>query len=86
MAKPTTGHGVMSHVKEEVLREFPPMGKYRIRLLRNPKTKAQALDIREYISGETFEGFTRRGIRLTEKAQYDLLRDILKELLENPIS
>ena len=69
-------------VKEQVLKEFVPIGKYRIRLLENPKTKAQALDIREYVSSETFEGFTRRGIRLTARADVDLLAEICKEVAE----
>ena len=71
-------------IKEEVLKEFPPLGKYRIRLIRSPKRPSEApvLDIREYVSSETFEGFTRRGIRLGERAQMDLLRDVLKEILE----
>jgi hypothetical protein len=69
---------------EEVVREFPTVGKYRVRLLRHPRRPAQepTLDIREYVSADDFEGFTRRGIRLTERAQMDLLRDILKEVLE----
>ncbi len=69
---------------EDILREFPPVGKYRIRLLQNPKRPEvePVLDIREYVSAETFEGFTRRGIRLADRAQIDLLRDILKEVLE----
>lgn len=68
----------------EVLREFPPIGKYRIRLLANPKKPEvePVLDIREYATAETFEGFTRRGIQLANRAQVDLLRDILKEVLE----
>ena len=71
-------------IKEEVLREFPPLGKYRIRLIRNPKRPGEGptLDIREYISAETFEGFTRRGIRIGDRAHMDLLRDVLKEILE----
>lgn len=71
-------------LKEEVLREFPPLGKYRLRLVRNPKRPGETptLDIREYISSETFEGFTRRGIRLGDRAQMDLLRDVLREILE----
>ncbi|HVE40724.1 MAG TPA: hypothetical protein VNM14_12595 [Planctomycetota bacterium] len=71
-------------LKEEVVREFPPLGKYRIRLVRNPKRPGDmpTLDIREYISSETFEGFTRRGIRLGDRAQMDLLRDVLREVLE----
>lgn len=41
------------------------------------------LDIREHVSSEGFEGFTRRGIRLGDRAQIDLLRDILKDVLES---
>jgi len=70
--------------KEEVLREFPPVGgKYRVRLLSGAKPKERTLDIREYVCGETFEGFTRRGIRLSDRAQVELLRDVLSELLRD---
>lgn len=56
----------MVEIKEEVLREFPSAGKHRIRLIANPKKPeiAPVLDIREYVSAEVFEGFTRRGIRV----------------------
>jgi len=69
--------------KETVIREFPPMGKYRVRVLENEKNHQRVLDIREFISSESFEGFTRRGIRLADRAQLDLLRDVLKEILES---
>jgi hypothetical protein len=69
--------------KEEVLREFPPLGKYRLRLLSDAEAKGRTLDIREYVSSETFEGFTRRGIRLSDRAQVELLRDVLSELLRD---
>jgi hypothetical protein len=70
--------------KEEVLREFPPVGgKYRVRLLSDERASQKVLDIREYVSSETFEGFTRRGIRLGDRAQVELLRDVLSELLED---
>lgn len=69
-------------IKEEVLREYAPVGKYRIRLLQNPKTGKRALDIREYVSTGTFEGFTRRGVRIQEVAQADLLKEILAEVLD----
>ncbi len=70
--------------REQVLREFNPLGKYRVRLLIDPaKTGAQpTLDIREYVSTQTFEGFTRRGIRISAKAEMDALRDVLLEVLE----
>lgn len=69
--------------REEVIREFPPIGKYRIRLLKSKARKT--LDIREYVSADTFEGFTRRGIRIADKAGADLLRDILKEILDGDL-
>lgn len=70
--------------EEEVVREFSPLGKYRVRLVRNPRkpNDAPVLDIREYVSAETFEGFTRRGIRIGDRAQMDLLRDTLMQILE----
>jgi hypothetical protein len=44
--------------REVVVREFPPIGKYRVRLLQDAKQPAgePTLDIREYVSGDTFEG------------------------------
>lgn len=71
-------------LKEQVLKEFPALGKYRIRLLVDPaKPGAQpTLDIREYVSSESFEGFTRRGIRLSAKKDLDLLREVLGEVLQ----
>lgn len=70
--------------EEEVLREWPPLGKYRIRLLANSRNPAgdPVLDIREYVSADSFEGFTRRGIRIADRGHLDVLRDVLKELLE----
>ena len=69
--------------KEEVLREFPPLGKYRVRLLRNPRGLEQILDIREFVETDQFSGYTRRGIRLSDRAQLDLLRDTLTEILRD---
>ena len=67
-----------------MLQEFPPVGTYRIRLVQNPRKRSTppVLDIRKYISSEKFEGFTSRGIQLTDRQQIDLLRDVLKEVLE----
>lgn len=71
-------------LNEEVLREFPPVGRYRVRLTRNPRRPLDppALDIREYIRSDTFEGFTRRGIRLASRADLEMLRDVLTDLIE----
>ena len=43
---------------------------------------APALVEIEYVSSEKFEGFTRRGIRIGDRAQMDLLRDVLQSVLE----
>ncbi len=72
--------------KEEVLREFPPVGgKYRVRLLSGSRAKERTLDIREYVVDHNsgFEGYTRRGIRLSDRAQVEMLRDVLSELLRD---
>ena len=69
--------------QEEVIREFPPVGKYRVRLVVHPQTRRKALDLREFVSFETFEGFTRRGIRLVDRAQVELLRDTLSDVLRD---
>ena len=66
--------------KEEVLREFPALGKYKVRLLRNPRGPEKILDIREHVETDQFSGYTRRGIRLSNRAQIDLLRDTLTEI------
>lgn len=68
---------------EEVVREFVPLGKYRVRLIRNQKKPQErpTLDIREYVSTETFEGFTRRGVRLAERAQLLILRETIDTIL-----
>jgi len=70
--------------REEVLREFAPLGKYRVRLLQDPRKPGTgpSLDIREYVSAQTFEGFTKRGIRIRDRAELDLLRDTLLQVLE----
>lgn len=69
-------------LKDQVLKEFPPLGKYRVRLLADPAKPGATptLDIREYVTSQSFEGFTRRGIRLSAKGDLDGLRDVLLEL------
>lgn len=58
---------------EVVFQEFPPAGSYRIRLVRDAELKdLVALDVREYVSGRDFQGFTRRGIRLNLPAMKKL--------------
>lgn len=72
-------------ISEEVVREFCPVGKYRVRLIQNTKTKRPVLDIREYVSTPTFEGFTRRGVRVETRAQADLLRTLLAEVVDGKL-
>lgn len=55
----------MATTKDVVLQEFPAIGRYRIRLIKPEIKEGPILDIREYIVGDSFEGFTRRGIRLS---------------------
>ena len=70
-------------VMDEVVQEYPHLGKYRIRVLRktNGNGPSITLDIREYISAESFEGFTRRGIRLGELDLVNQLRDTLADIV-----
>ena len=72
-------------IAEEVVKEFPPIGKYRVRLIRHPKKPQDPplLDVREYITGADFEGFTRRGIRISDPLQMAMLREILTEILKS---
>ena len=58
------------------------MGKYRIRVLEHPTKNKIYLDIREYVSAETFEGFTRRGITIESVTQANQLREILDLLVQ----
>lgn len=62
----------------EVLREYPAIGQYRVRMVKGRHGKV--LDVREYITVEKFEGFTRRGCRLDQN-QVKQLRDTLNEVL-----
>jgi len=70
----------MARPADNVVREFSPISKYRVRLLQDSKGN-EAIDIREFVQNDQFEGYTRRGIRLTDRAQMDQLRDILTETL-----
>jgi len=44
--------------EDELVREFPTLGRYRVRVMRDPRRpgKPEYLDVREYVSGERFEG------------------------------
>lgn len=66
---------------ESVLHEYPAIGKYRVRVVRNETRRAGGtmLDVREYIQSETFEGFTRRGIRLGSDRELAQLQEALED-------
>lgn len=66
-------------VKDKVLAEFPPIGKYKVRLIEGPRGKA--LDIREFIQTESFSGYTRRGVRLQYPADVEALAKSLADAL-----
>ncbi len=66
-------------VKDKVLAEFPPIGKYKLRLLEGPRGKV--LDIREFVQTDSFSGFTRRGVRLHYPADVAVLAKSLAEAL-----
>jgi len=63
--------------------EHPVHQALRVRIMRDLRKHgvfAYALDVREYVMGEHFEGFTRRGIRL-QREQVMWLRNALNEAL-----
>lgn len=76
---------VSARVLEEVVREYAPVGKYRVRLLRNPRKPESplVLDVREYVSAESFEGFTRRGVRIQDAGQIKEFIGTLQSVLED---
>ncbi len=67
----------MKH-EDDVVKEFPKVGKYRVRLLR--MKQGLALDIREWVETPKFTGFSRRGIRIIDITGIDELFDSLKEV------
>lgn len=71
-------------VQEIVCHEFSQIGKYRVRLVRADLKAPVTLDVREYVKGkfgDTFEGFTRRGIKLSTTKEIMELRDDLTVVL-----
>jgi hypothetical protein len=68
-----------------VVREFPDLGKYKIRLVQKSKRdERRILDIREYVNSPTFQGFTRRGVSLLAEEELPKLRAILDEIASSP--
>ena len=64
-----------------VIREFPDIGKYKVRLLQKSTRDARLiLDIREYADSPTFKGFTRRGVRIMVDEELPKLREVLEQI------
>lgn len=64
---------------DNVVREFPQLGRYRLRVLELDNGR-QCLDIREFVENSTFEGFTKRGVRLPLPRSIDVLKQVFAEL------
>ena len=78
----SAGKPAKKPIEQVVLREFPQVGKYRVRLVRGMRESSQVyLDIREYANSESFQGFTRRGIRLKFPEDAAKLQLALEEAL-----
>jgi len=76
--------------KIEILQEFSPIGKYRVRLMgnRDPieiEKDGNFLEIREYVSSESFEGFTRRGVQIKGIKEVLQLQEILLSISQKCI-
>lgn len=70
-------------MEQVVVKEFPAIGKYRVRAVKGTKPDSPViLDIREYAATAEFEGFTRRGVRIALPDQLEALRRILDEAAE----
>lgn len=65
--------------QDNVLRELPRIGTYRVRLIQD--ARGPRLDVREYVEEDSFEGFTRRGIRLSLEQARELSAS-LAQILE----
>jgi hypothetical protein len=65
----------------QTVTEYKPVGRYRVRVI-NGKDGGRLVDVREFVKGESFEGYTRRGIRLTREETEQLI-DELKQCVAN---
>ncbi|MBI2932562.1 MAG: hypothetical protein HYY16_13005 [Planctomycetes bacterium] len=66
-------------IRQVVLREMGEVGRYRVRVVKASEKpeSPELLDIREYVRGANYEGFTRKGVRLGI-AEARALRTILE--------
>ena len=64
-----------------VVREFPDIGKYKVRLVqKSARDQRLILDIREYANSATYQGFTRRGVRIMVQDELAKLRDVMDQI------
>ena len=77
--KPKRANG--AKVPEEVVHEYAAIGKYRVRVVRNPSRRSggTVFDVREYISSDTFEGFTRKGVRFGSLRDLQRLGEAIRD-------
>ena len=75
---------VIRKVTPAVLASFPPLKrgqqKFLVRLLQYPKSEP-LIDIREYITSDDFNGFSKKGITLN-KEQVEILQNEIPNMLE----
>ncbi|HZL71831.1 MAG TPA: hypothetical protein VFC86_05185 [Planctomycetota bacterium] len=64
-----------------VVREFPDIGKYKVRLVqKGVRDQRLILDIREYANSATYQGFTRRGVRIMVQDELPKLRAVIDQI------
>ncbi len=72
--------------QQEVVMEYEPVGKYKVRLVREGSRAGgeprMILDIREFISSEQYTGFTKKGVRLSTSDELTTLASILDSLMK----
>lgn len=68
--------------RNDIVHEFAPVGRYRVRLMRDKDDGTLYLDLREYLAGGKFEGFTRRGVRLVDLREVEALHSDLLYVID----
>jgi hypothetical protein len=67
-----------------VVREFPDIGKYKVRLVqKSARDTRLILDIREYANGANYQGFTRRGVRIMVQDELAKLREVMDQIAQS---
>jgi len=72
----------MAKTEDRVIREGAQLSKYKIRILET--AKGNVLDVREYVDTDTFQGFTRKGIRL-DAGQANALAQYIRAVVEEGV-